>query len=288
MKSKNPSVHIVNYEASFNNGILTKFSERMKAHLGMLGVPATISDKPDTKADINHHVNYLPYKHNPKYKGVDTLMVTHFLGVQSKLEALREGLKTAHGVCMSSQMKDELVNSGMPEDTLSIILPAHDVIPRRHQVVCILTNVYPDGCKREEMFTALFKTLDPNKWAFRIMGSGWHDILVPLVAEGLQVDYFANFDKDIHKQILDSSDYCLYFGQDEGSMAILDAAQAGLKTISTPQGFHLDIGLDYEFNTQEELEDIFRGLNHNPVERWGWEPYVKAHLTLWEKLCSKK
>lgn len=281
------SIHIVNYESSFNNGILTKFAERMKSHLGMLGyTTVTISDKPNPKADINHHINYLPYKHNKKYKGVDTLMVTHFLGVQSKLEALKSGLETANGVCMSSQMKQELIEAGMPEEKLSVILPAHDVIPRRHQIVAILTNVYPDGCKRAEMLTELAKTLDNDKWAFRIMGSGWEDILIPLVADGLQVDYFPKFDPTIHKQILDSSDYCLYFGKDEGSMGILDAAQAGLKTISTPQGFHLDIGLDYYFDTQEELNEIFNKLNKNPVENWGWEEYCQKHLDLWKTLLN--
>lgn len=283
---KQPVIHIVNYEASFNNGILTKFADRMKAHFGMLGIPVTVSDKPDPKADINHHINYLPYKHNPKYKGIDTLMVTHFLGVQSKLDALKMGLETAHGICMSQDLKDEIVEAGIPKDKLSVILPAHDVTPRRHQIVAILTNVYPDGCKRAEMLTELAKTIDHDKWAFRIMGKDWHDILVPLVADGLQVDYFADFDPKIHKEILDSSDYCLYFGKDEGSMAILDAKQAGLKIITTNQGFHKDIGVDYPFDTQEELNEIFRKLSENPVEEWTWERYCQRHLDLWKSLLK--
>lgn len=268
-----------------NDGILSKIARKLEEELRKTkGVEVTRSGKPDWTADINHHINYLPYKENPEYKGINTLNVTH-IWEGYKLDALKKGLETAHmGICMSSDLPKWLATKGLPEEKLTYVLPAHDEIPRRYQIVAILTNVYPDGCKREGMFTELFKSIDKNKWAFRIMGSGWHDILVPLVAEGLQVDYFADFDYDMHKKILETSDYCLYFGQDEGSMAILDAANAGLKTIATPQGFHLDIGLDYEFTTQHELNEIFRKLSINKVEDWTWKKYAKDHMKIWRKL----
>lgn len=274
-------IELVNYEAGFNNGILTKFAVKMHEELTKLGHEVRVTNHPIGGMDITHHINYLPYVN---MGGVNTLMVTHFLGVQKKLDALKKGLETAHGICMSEDMKKELVEAGMPEEKLSVILPAHDGKPRRHQVVAILTNVYPDGCKRAEMFSELAKTLDNNKWAFRIMGSGWEDILTDLVAKGLQCDYFHQFDADTHQKILESSDYCLYFGKDEGSMAILDAKNAGLKLITTNQGFHKDIGVDYPFDTQEELNKIFAKLSVNPVEGWTWKKYADEHIKLWEKL----
>ena len=274
-------VNLVNYEQSFNNGILTKFAKKLDEELLELGVKSKITDKPDPKADVNHHINYLPYQY---VDTINTLMVTH-IWEGHKLDSLRKSIQTADmGICFSSSMPKELVALGLPKEKLTYVLPAHDGQRRRHQVVAILTNVYPDGCKREGMFKVLVDTLDKDEWAFRIMGSGWEDILVPLVAEGLQVDYFNQFDPDIHQKILESSDYCLYFGQDEGSMAILDAANAGVKTISTPQGFHLDIGLDYSFNTQKELNDIFASLNKNKVKDWTWDKFAQEHLKIWEKL----
>lgn len=274
-------INIINYEQSINNGILTKFAVKLHEELIKLGEDAVITDRPDTKADINHHINYLPYKYTDT---INTLMITH-IWEGYKLDSLKKSIKTADmGICFSSSVPKELVALGLPKEKLTYVLPAHDGRPRRHQVVAILTNVYPDGCKREQMFTDLVKTLDKNKWAFRIMGSGWRDILVPLVADGLQVDYFATFDKDIHNQILDSSDYALYFGMDEGSMGLLDACNAGVKTIGTPQGFHLDMGLDYSFTTQKELNAIFAGLNQNRVEDWTWEKHAKDHLDIWKKL----
>lgn len=277
-------VCLVNYEQGFNNGILTKFAVKLNEHLLKLGVESKIDNKPDPKADVNHHINYLPYKHEQCPDTKNTLMVTH-IWEGYKLDSLRKSLETADmGICMSSSLVKELGALGLPSNKLNYVLPAHDSIKRRHQIVAILTNVYPDGCKREQMFTDLCKTLNYDEWAFRIMGSGWQEILVPLVADGLQVDYFHDFNPDVHQKILETSDYALYFGMDEGSMGLLDAANAGVKTIGTPQGFHLDMGLDYSFETQEELNKIFASLNKNPVKTWTWEIYAKQHLNIWEKL----
>ena len=284
MAIKKLHVHLINYEMAFNNGILTKFAQKMYDELEKVkDVKVTMGNVPEPEADVNHHINYLPYKHSST---INTLMVTH-IWEGYKFDALKKSLETADmGICMSSALPKELVAHGLPAEKLTYVLPAHDGVKRRFQVVAILTNVYPDNCKREEMFARLVETLDLNQWAFRVMGSGWSDILAPLVAKGLQVDYFAKFEAETHQRILESSDYCLYFGQDEGSMAILDAKNAGLKTISTPQGYHLDIGLDYYFNTQEELNQIFVGLSDNSVKDWTWANYVKNHVKLWKKLSK--
>lgn len=275
-------VHIINYEEGINSGILSKFAKKMYEILAKTdGVSASIGNRPRDGVDINHHINYLPYKPNDTK---NTLMVTH-IWEGYKLDKLREGMKTADlGICMSQGQKDELIGWGLDESKLPVVLPAHDGLPRRHQIVAILTNVYPDGCKREWMFEALAKTLNHTEWAFRIMGSGWENILAPLVAEGLQVDYFHDFNYDVHKQILDSSDYLLYFGKDEGAMSVLDGKQAGLKLIAPDVGFHKEIGIDYPFDTQEELNEIFKKLNPNPVQGWTWAKYVEEHLKLWKSL----
>jgi len=281
MQKTKPSICIVNYEQGFNNGILTKFAVKLYDGLKQRGYDVTIGQQPSKDVDINHHINYLQYKPN---KTKNTLMVTH-IWEGYKLDALKEGMKTADlGICMSQDMRDTLVEWGLDKEKLPVILPAHDGKPRRHQIVAILTNVYKDGCKREQMFTDLVKTLDHKQWAFRIMGSGWSEILAPLVLEGLNVDYFAEFNEDIHQKILESSDYCLYFGKDEGSMAILDAKNAGLKLITTNQGFHKEIGIDYPFDNQEELNQIFKELNPNPVADWTWDKHIDEHIKLWQKL----
>ena len=271
-----PLINIVNYEEGFNDGILTKFAKELGKIEG-----ATIKNLPDSKADINHHINYLPYRHTDT---INTLMVTHiFEGY--KIDRLREHIKKADmGICFSPQTMDMLIEKGLPREKLTYVLPAHDERPRRPLVISILTNVYPDGCKREYMLNELAKVIDKEKFVFRIMGKGWQPLLEPLVADGLQVQYFTEYDKDLQNSILDSADYYLYFGEDEGSMGLLDAVQAGVKTISTPQGFHLDIGLDYQFSSQEELNEIFKKLQYNPVEDWTWDRFRKQHIEIWNDL----
>lgn len=275
-------VHLINYEQAFNNGILSKFAHKMYDELEKTkSIEVTIGNVPNPEADINHHINYLPYKHTGT---VNTLMITH-IWKGYKLDSLRESMKSADmGICMSDDTKNYLIKEGFDAEKLTTVLPAHDGKPRRHQIVSILTNVYPDGCKRAEMFTELAKTIDNNKFAFRIMGKDWADILVPLVAKGLQVDYFAEFNEENHQRILESSDYNLYFGEDEGSMGVLDAKNAGLKIIAPNIGFSIDVGVDYPFHSQEELNEIFKKLSINPVENWTWKKYTKEHLKIWKKL----
>ena len=282
--NKTMHIHIINWENGMNNGILSKFANRMFDNLKAQGANVTMSGQPDLTADLNHHVNYLPYKYNQDYKGKTSLMITHIFDGY-KRDAITEQMKTAdYGICMSDDTKKQLIEWGLPVEKLFTVLPAHDSIPRRHQVVSVLTNVYPDGCKREGMFTELARTLDNNKWAFRIMGSGWSDILTPLVASGLQVDYFAEFNLDYYKKILESSDYFLYLGVDEGSMGLLDAKQAGMRLIAPKVGFNIDIGVDYAFKDQKQLNAIFKRLGKNKVEKWNWTNYVKNHIKIWEKL----
>ena len=282
-------VHIINYEQGKFNGILSKFALKMVEELQKNKyLTVTISNVPDSEADINHHINYLQYKQENWPKSINSLMITHIFDGY-KREALQKGMETADiGICMSNDTKKQLIKWGFDKNKLTTVLPAHDGAPRRFQVVSITTNVYPDGCKRESMFTELVKTIDKNKFAFRIMGTGWHDILVPLVADGLQVDYYANFDYSTHQKILESSDYNLYFGEDEGSMGVLDAKNQGLKIIAPNVGFNKDVGVDYPFHTQEELNEMFNKLSINPVEDWTWKKYCDKHLSIWKKIKNSK
>lgn len=275
---------LVNYEKGIvQDGILTKFAFKMEEELKKMGEDVHISNRPDSTADINHHINYLPYKWT---KTINTLMVTHLLDNQAKKDILRIHMKTADmAICMSQEMVDSLP---YPKDKLAYILPAHSGEVRRPIVIAILTKVYPDGCKREWMLEELCKVIDKKKFAFRVMGDGWKPILDKLEKEGVLIDYVPTFDKDLHKLILDSCDYYLYFGLDEGSMGTIEAINAGLKVITTPVGFHNHLPLDYSFTTQEELNAIFKKLAINPVENMTWEKYTREHLNIWKKLYDNK
>jgi len=267
------------------DGILTKIATKMNEELLKLGQESKITALPDQESDVNHHINFLPYKQG---SGVNTLMVTHFLDSQyQRLNVLNHALKTADmGICFSQDMINRFADKIPLKGKMTYILPAHDGLKRRPIVIAILTKVYDDGRKREWMLPELAKVIDKDKFAFRIMGSGWRETVLKMIDMGYeQIEYFEDFDYNIHKSILDSSDYLLYTGdEDEGAMSVLDAVNAGLKVIAPVQGFHHDIGIDYPFNTQEELNAVFAKLAENRVEGWTWEKYAKEHLDLWNKL----
>ena len=260
-------INIVNYEQNHGiKGILSKYAEKLQEELLKMGHNAKITGLPG-KADINHHINYRSYQPSG---GIDTLMVTH-IWEGDKLESLKSGMKTAKlGICFSKETEDKYKYLGK----MATVLPAHDNRPRRPRLVYIPTNVYPDGCKREQMLFDLLKTVSTDDFQFVIMGKGWK-------APCQVIDHF---DLELHHEILKRADYCLYLGLDEGSMGILDATQAGVKTIAPLQGFHHEITIDYPFKTQKGLNDIFKDLAYNPVKHLTWQRYAEEHVKLWEKL----
>lgn len=275
------NVNIVNYEMTFTNHILSKFSWRMSEELDKLGIKNIVTDAPDAAYDVNHHIIFSNYKHVPS---INTLMVTH-IDSDKKLQLLKDNIQTADlAICMSQHTIDTLAEKGLPKGKMAVVLPAHDgdsvPIP-----VAILTNVLEDGRKREKMLYELARHIDPARFLFRIMGRNWD--IAGLQKLGLTVEYYPAFDREVHTKILRDSKYYLYMGLDEGSMGTVDAKRAGLKVISTPQGFHIELGLDYPFMTQEELNKIFLEIQTPALQNWTWEQYTKNHVKLWEQLQAK-
>lgn len=279
-------IHIVNYEQNYGiDAILTKYARMMERELLDLGHDVTVSGKPE-KADINHHINFISYVPSG---GVDTTMITHLSGdknqsKEDKIKLVKKQLKTSYGICMNAELKETLVKAGCDEKKLFVTGHAHDSIPRRPNIIAIVTNVYPDGRKREVMFTKLFLSLDPSKYLFRIMGKGWKPILDPLVEKGIQVQYMDVFTLDLYQQFLCTSDYLLYTG-DEDSLAqsVIDAKQAGLRVIAPPRK---EFKIDYPFISQADLNSIFKKMVENEVENWTWETYAKKHEAIWKPLVK--
>lgn len=273
-------IHIVNYELGIKSGILTKYADRMVNGIIRLGEVATVSGKPNPKADVNHHINYASYRDCP---GVNTTMVTH-IDTDEKLEFMKKVAKVAHGVCFSKETMDFLIQNGVKKDSVSVILPASDIV-RRPRIVAILTQLYPDGRKREGMFLELLKTLDPKDFVFNIVGEGWGKI-VEEAKKNFHILWQEQYTPELGQGILNNADYLVYFGKDEGAMSVLDAAVAGVKTIAPSIGFHKELGIDYPFDTQEELNEVFKELSVGVHFDCSWDRYVKNHLDLWRKLTK--
>lgn len=79
-------------------------------------------------------------------------------------------------------------------------------------------------------------------------------------------------------------------------MGYLDALRAGVETIVTPQGFHLDVkdGITYECRTIPEFRKVLLSLQEKrekivrTVDTWTWKNYVDKHLEVWNYLLGNE
>jgi hypothetical protein len=287
-------VHIVCYE-DVNEWILGKFALKMHENLQKLGIESSISKHVDATADINHHIIYNGY--DGKKSSIDTLMVTHIDNI-NKLEQMKWHLQVAAiGICMSKETTLYLAQMGVNKNRLCYINPAHDgVMPIKKIVIGWSCRVYEDGRKCESFIDKLAEKLNPTYFCFRVMGSGWEPQINDLRQHNFEVDYINHFDYDEYVKMIPTLDYYLYMGMDEGQMGWIDALAAGVKTIVTAQGYHLDApyGITHPFTTYEELEKILLDIQTekanlvNAVATWNWVDYTKKHIEIWEYLLGKQ
>lgn len=291
---KNMKVRIVCYE-DLNKWILGKFAKKLNQELNNLSIQSDISNKPDPTADINHHIIYYHYRPQPGHN--DTLMITHIDSIQ-KLNLLKNQLKTAKiGICMSKETVKKLTKAGIPKNKLTYINPAHDgVIKPRKLILGITSKVNQDGRKKQNNLIKICQKISPNDFSFKIMGSGWEKIIKTIKEMGFEVDYFNVFDYQKYTELIPQLDYYLYFSYDEGSMGFIDALAGGVKTIVTPQGYHLDAknGISYPVKNINEIIKTLNSISQekskltSAVSEWTWENYAKKHIKLWKNILNSK
>lgn len=187
---------------------------------------------------------------------------------------------------MSSYTLNMLSICGIPRDKLCYVNPAHDGdIKPRKIVIGITYRCHSDYDlrKRDDLILQVCKQLDACFFKLRIMGDGWDETVSQLEKMGFEVDYYPDFDREIYKELMPSLDYWFFSGFDEGGMGYLDALAAGVKTIVTPQGFHLDAkgGLTYPCSTIEDFTNVLKQIQEEKrkiteaVKGWTWENYAK-------------
>lgn len=288
---KRKELHYIHLVCEDSGWILRKFAVRMQEELEKQGYKCSVSGVIDPCADVNHHIIYDSWEPIALYN--DTLMITHILSY-NELERVRQQLQVAKmGICMSRETMERLAQYGVPREKLCYINPAQDgVIKPKKYVLGITNKTHDDHRKKENVLVDLCKDLSPDYFAFKIMGSGWTDIVAEVRSMGFQVDYYNEFNYDEYIELIPSLDYFLYWGFDEGAMGYLDALRAGVETIVTPQGFHLDVkdGITYPCRTISDFRAVLLRLQErrervvNSVAEWTWENYTKKHLEVWNYL----
>jgi len=289
-------VHIICYE-DYNAWILGKIARRLHRELEVMGIDVTLGKEPDPSAMVNHHVVYFDYVQ--RVSGLETVMITH-IDDERELNKVRRQLidcGVEMGICMSFEAVHRLAHFGVPRDRLCFISPAHDGIMKPRKIrVGLTTRLYPDGCKREHLLEEVAEFLSAEDFTFAIMGSGWDAIVDRLRGRGFEIDYVPHFDEAAYRDLVPSLDYYLYFGRDEGSMGFLDALAAGVPTIVTPQGFHLDVpgGITHAFEDLEELRQVFLQIARVRKDRVAsvasltWAENARKHVLIWEYLLAKR
>lgn len=275
--------------------IFNKFADRMREQLQLRGIKAEVGEYVDPKADINHHIAFHIYEPIKDY--ADTLMITHVDSL-NKVNLLKHQLQVARmGICMSRETMNSLVSYGLPREKLCYINPAQDnVIKPKKYTLGITHRNYAqiDGRKRISAILDICTALDPLYFCFKIMGSGWDDVVEQMRKDGFEVEYYPEFDYDIYTKLIPSLDYYLFWGFDEGSMGYLDALAAGIETIVTPQGYHLDIkdGITYPCRVIDDFIDVLLELQNKrkrrveSVKNWTWSNYVEKHLEVWKYILG--
>lgn len=278
-------------------GILEKFALRLQENANSLGHSAQITEVPDPTADINHWMIYHLVTGKP-LRG--SFLITHVDSVY-RLHMIRRALATASlGICLSSETRNLLTTKGIPEEKTCYVIPGIDgqAKPRR-LIIGLTTHIYDNHCKREDVLLDAVKKIPLDLVRFEIFGKGWEKIIPHLENRGAEVvwekpspDYLSDYQKITQR--LPYFDYYLYMGMDEGSMGFLDALAAGVPTIVTPQGFHLDIphGITYPFFSAEQLADILvklqdeKRMRAGSVKERSWLEYTRRHVLFWQAILD--
>ena len=296
-KKSEKEIEYVKLVCQESGWILEKFALRMKEGLEKKGIRAEIGPNVDLAADINHHIAFHIYE--PISDARDTLMITHVDSL-NKVNQLKAQLEVARiGICMSRETMNYLVSCGIQREKLCYINPAQDGVIKPKKYVLGITHRNYDSMDKRKRISALVdicQQIDPDYFKFMIMGMGWEDVVEQLRKMKFEIDYFPDFDYVTYGKLISSLDYYLFWGFDEGSMGYLDALAAGVGTIVTPQGFHLDVpnGITYPCRVISDFVNVLVDLQNkrkrivNSVSEWNWDRYVDKHLEVWKYLLGNE
>lgn len=285
-------IHIV--DNSPDSWILSKFASEMEKNLINFGVKVTRSKMSEPKANINHHIIYLGVKE--KLNNKSTLMITH-VDTRQKIELIKQEISEgAFGICMSNEVMEKLILNGISRNNLCYINPAQDSLIKPKQYVIGITHrcYNEDFRKRDSMIVDVCRNISPEYFKLKIMGAGWEEIVPQIKELGFVIDYYPEFDKEKYNDLMVSLDFFYYDGWDEGNMGYLDALSAGITSLVTPQGYHLDMGEGTIFC--KTINDFSNVLNdyaekrkhiHDSVTDYTWEMYTFKHLQIWLYMLRK-
>lgn len=279
--------------------IIEKMANRIAEFGREFGFDVSIGENERTDAAVNHWMSYAFA--NVPHNTPATMLITH-LDDPYKIRMVKNELNAGVdvGITLSSHTRDMLVKAGASPESLAVVVPGHDfAVEPKPIVIGLTTRLYRDGRKGESMLVALAKHMRLDAFRFEIFGAGWEGVIPYLEAAGATVAYWPGTDDyraDYTEMMahIPGFDYYLYLGKDEGSLGTLDALAAGVRTIITPQGFHVDLphGITHSVWSQQDLEKIFAELSSDlqnrirSVEGLSWRDYAERHAIIWRAILE--
>lgn len=282
--------------SSWDGWVLRKIGLNLVSSLIELGVEAEYVNFPNPQSDVNH---FLHFSFAEEVRGSKTtMMITH---VDDAIKAKRVKTivreKLIAGICMSDYHMNELIDYGIPKESLTYVLPALDNTIVRRIHFTIQCNRYRDGRKNEVFFRRLASSTNLSFAQFSFFGSGWEDIARDLRNSGAEVAIFLpteDFEKDYREMVkaLEVADFYLNLGWDEGSLASLDAFINRTPMILSGQGYHLNIpdSNSLFFNNYEQFQSIILRISDEYKEKqktadsMTWLNYARKHELIWQNL----
>jgi hypothetical protein len=279
-----------------SEGESVRVCDRLAAELPSFGVEVTTAPRASPAAAVNHYLG--AQRPDAPAQGLSTAVMPAGSACEDCAAALELARSFDGVVCLTGADAAVLAREGGDPVRVCWATPGHDAATESRRIVIgLTTRLRRDGAKRENVLLEAIGPLTLEDFRFRIIGQGWEPVIPRLEALGAQVDYFGgtqdvDADYNVNLEWVPTFDYYMYLGCDEGSMGFYDALAAGVGTIVTPQGYHLDagIGIDHEFFTARELRAILFSLGEERrrriacVRHLTWAAFAERHAAFWRGL----
>lgn len=236
----------------------------------------TFGTEPDPSADVQYYINYSSYS-----RRVSPVEIAFFTHSEKDENARRRYFDVAesvdHCVCMSERYARELIESGIPEDKVSIISPGVDLDLFRPKVrIGVVGRTYHTGRKGEALVA---EVMDVEGIEWRFTGAGWPKPSVR-VEDGAMPDFYNDLDYVLVP--------ALYEG---GPMAVLEGLACGVPIIASDVGWVNEYPhIAFENGNADSLREVLRKIVaeremlRDSVKDVTWESWARTHIELFARL----
>lgn len=205
-----------------------------------LGCRVSVSAEVNPQATLNYHMPHHTLAATERPTGLNVCCYTHTNPGQ-EVQTLEACYKADHIIAQSYTGRKELLDFGIPIEKITVIPKGSNSYRPRKKVIGIVGAEQPNGRKHSSVLLDLAWKMDLSPFAFRIVGTGWNDVVAKLANTGVAVEYAENLPDDQMEAFYHSLDLLLVTGYVEGGpLPILEAFAAGVPVLSPAFGYAVD------------------------------------------------